>query len=124
MRKLVECVPNFSEGRDRSKVEAIAGAIASAPGAAILDLELDADHNRSVITFAAPPESVVEARWNGIGKAVELIDLNHHTGVHPRLARRTWSRYPVVRGVDGGLRQARREAAARCGSASAPAYSL
>jgi glutamate formiminotransferase len=78
-------VPNFSEGRDRSKVEAIAEAIASAPGAAILDLELDADHNRSVITFAAPPESVVEAALNGIGKAVELIDLNHHTGVHPRI---------------------------------------
>jgi len=85
MRKLVECVPNFSEGRDRVKVEAIAKAIASAPGAAVLDLELDADHNRSVITFAAPPESAVEAALNGIGKAAELIDLNHHTGVHPRI---------------------------------------
>jgi len=85
MRKLVECVPNFSEGRDRAKVEAIAAAIASAPGAAVLDLELDADHNRSVITFAAPPETVVEAALNGIGKAVELIDLTRHTGVHPRI---------------------------------------
>jgi glutamate formiminotransferase len=85
MRKLVECVPNFSEGRDRSKVDAIARAIASAPGAVILDIELDADHNRSVITFAAAPESVVDAALNGIGKAVELIDLNHHTGVHPRI---------------------------------------
>ncbi len=85
MRRLIECVPNFSEGRDRSKVEAIAAAIASAPGAVILDLELDADHNRSVITFAAPPETVVEAALNGIGKAVELIDLNRHRGVHPRI---------------------------------------
>lgn len=85
MRKLVECVPNFSEGRDRAKVEAIAEAIGSAPGAAVLDIELDADHNRSVITFAAPPETVVEAALNGIGKAVELIDLNQHTGVHPRI---------------------------------------
>lgn len=85
MRKLVECVPNFSEGRDRAKVEAIAEAIGSAPGAAVLDIELDADHNRSVITFAAPPETVVEAALNGIGKAVELIDLNQHRGVHPRI---------------------------------------
>lgn len=85
MRKLVECVPNFSEGRDRAKIEAIARSIASAPGAAILDIELDADHNRSVITFAAPPETVVEAALNGIGKAVESIDLNLHSGVHPRI---------------------------------------
>jgi glutamate formiminotransferase len=79
MRKLVECVPNFSEGRDRTRVEAIAAAIASAPGTVVLDMEMDADHNRSVITFAAPPETVVEAALNGIGKAVELIDLTRHT---------------------------------------------
>jgi glutamate formiminotransferase len=85
MRKLVECVPNFSEGRDRAKVDAIAAAIASAPGAVVLDIEMDADHNRSVITFAAPPETVVDAALNGIGKAVELIDLTCHTGVHPRI---------------------------------------
>lgn len=85
MRKLVECVPNFSEGRDRTKVEAIAAAIASAPGTVVLDMEMDADHNRSVITFAAPPETVVEAALNGIGKAVELIDLTRHTGAHPRI---------------------------------------
>ncbi|MBE0658841.1 MAG: glutamate formimidoyltransferase [Bryobacteraceae bacterium] len=85
MRKLVECVPNFSEGRDRAKVAAITAAIASAPGAVVLDIEMDADHNRSVITFAAPPETVIEAALNGIGKAVELIDLTCHTGVHPRI---------------------------------------
>ncbi|MBI5282303.1 MAG: glutamate formimidoyltransferase [Candidatus Solibacter usitatus] len=83
--KLVECVPNFSEGRDRAKVEAVAAAIAGMPGALVLDLELDADHNRSVITFVAPPETVVEAALAGAAKAVELIDLTRHTGVHPRI---------------------------------------
>jgi glutamate formiminotransferase len=84
-RRLVECVPNFSEGRDRAKVEAIAAAIRALPGAVLLDLELDADHNRSVVTFAAPPEWAVEAALAGVGKAVELIDLNQHQGVHPRI---------------------------------------
>ncbi len=84
-RKLVECVPNFSEGRDRAKVDRIAAAIAAWPGAVVLDLELDADHNRSVITFAAPPETVVEAALAGAAKAAELIDLTQHQGVHPRI---------------------------------------
>lgn len=84
-RKLVECVPNFSEGRDRAKVESIAAAIQSIPGALVLDLECDADHNRSVITFVAPPESVVEAALAGAAQAVELIDLTAHTGAHPRI---------------------------------------
>jgi glutamate formiminotransferase len=84
-RRLVECVPNFSEGRNRAAVEAIAAAIGSLPGVVLLDLELDADHNRSVVTFAAPPQIVVEAALAGAGKAVELIDLNRHQGVHPRI---------------------------------------
>ncbi|MBI4891390.1 MAG: glutamate formimidoyltransferase [Acidobacteria bacterium] len=84
-RKLVECVPNFSEGRDRAKVESIAAAISAFPGTAILDLELDADHNRSVITFAAPPETVVEAALAGAARAAAIIDLTSHTGVHPRI---------------------------------------
>lgn len=84
-RKLVECVPNFSEGRDRCKVELIAAAIRSIPGALVLDVECDADHNRSVITFVAPPEVVVEAALAGAARAVELIDLNFHKGVHPRI---------------------------------------
>lgn len=84
-RRLVECVPNFSEGRNRAAVEAIAAAIGSLPGVVLLDLELDADHNRSVVTFAAPPQVVVEAALAGAGKAVELIDLNRHQGVHPRI---------------------------------------
>lgn len=84
-RRLVECVPNFSEGRDAAKVRAIAEAIAAVPGALILDTEMDQDHHRSVITFAAPPGVAVEAALAGAAKAVELIDLNRHQGAHPRI---------------------------------------
>lgn len=84
-RRLVECVPNFSEGRDRAKVDAIAEAIRGVPGSVILDVEMDADHNRSVITFVAPPESVGEAALAAAAKAAELIDLTKHEGVHPRI---------------------------------------
>ena len=82
---LVESVPNFSEGRDRSVVEAIADAITTVPGAIVLDLSMDPDHNRSVITFAGRPESVLEASIRAAGKAAERIDLRLHTGVHPRI---------------------------------------
>ena len=81
---LVECVPNFSEGRDRAKIDLIAGAIRSA-GVAVLDIQADADHNRCVVTFAGPAERVAEAAFRGVAKAVELIDLRRHTGVHPRI---------------------------------------
>lgn len=84
-KRLVECVPNFSEGRDEAKVAAIAAAISSVPGAVVLDTEMDADHNRSVITFVAPPETAVEAALAGAARAVELIDLNVHRGAHPRI---------------------------------------
>jgi glutamate formiminotransferase / formiminotetrahydrofolate cyclodeaminase len=83
--RLIECVPNFSEGRDAAKVGALVDAVRSVAGVALLDQELDADHNRSVLTFAGPPEAVSEAALRAVGKAVELIDLNHHTGVHPRI---------------------------------------
>jgi len=82
---LVECVPNFSEGRDATKVDAIIEAIRSVRGIAILDRELDADHNRSVITFAGPAASVVEAAFRGVERAMGLIDLREHKGVHPRI---------------------------------------
>ncbi len=84
-RRLVECVPNFSEGRDAARVEDIAAAIASVPGVVILDREMDADHNRSVLTFAGPPDAVLEAAFRGVERAVALIDLNRHEGVHPRI---------------------------------------
>jgi len=83
--KLIECVPNFSEGRDRTKVEAIAHAIASAPGVHLLAWECDADHNRSVVTFAGAPSAVLEGALRGVRKAMELIDIRSHHGVHPRI---------------------------------------
>jgi glutamate formiminotransferase len=83
--KLVECVPNFSEGRDPRVVDAIASAIASGRRVAVLDCQSDADHNRSVITFVAAPEAAVEAAVRGAAVAVERIDLGRHTGVHPRI---------------------------------------
>ncbi len=83
--QLVECVPNFSEGRDAAKVDAIIEAIRSVRGIAILDRELDADHNRSVVTFAGPATAVVEAAFRGVERAIGLIDLRQHKGVHPRI---------------------------------------
>ena len=83
--QLIECVPNFSEGRDAAVVHAIEEAIASAPGVLMLRAESDADHNRSVITFAGLPDAVREGALRGIAKAVERIDLRKHTGVHPRI---------------------------------------
>jgi len=84
-RPIVECVPNFSEGRDAGVVTRIAEAIASVPSAAVLDQTSDPDHNRSVITFAGSPEAVAEAAFRAIRRAVELIDLSRHGGVHPRI---------------------------------------
>jgi glutamate formiminotransferase len=85
METIVECVPNFSEGRDAAKVEAIIQALLAGPDVYLLDKEMDADHNRSVITIVGTQESIGEAALRGIGKAAELIDLNRHQGAHPRL---------------------------------------
>jgi len=85
MKRLIECVPNFSEGRDAAKVEAIVAVMRSVPGVYVLDHEMDADHNRSVVTLAGEPEAVAEAALLGTGKAMELIDLTQHTGAHPRV---------------------------------------
>jgi glutamate formiminotransferase/formiminotetrahydrofolate cyclodeaminase len=81
---LVECVPNFSEGRDPAKVDAIIEAMMQ-PGVYLLDREMDADHNRCVITLAGEREAIQEAAIRGVGRAAELIDLNQHKGAHPRL---------------------------------------
>jgi len=84
MQTLVECVPNFSEGRDKSKVDAIVETM-KLDGVYLLDREMDADHNRCVITIAGDRDPVQEAAIRGVGKAAELIDLNQHQGAHPRL---------------------------------------
>jgi len=85
MNRLIECVPNFSEGRDPAKVEALVAAMQAVAGVFVMDREMDADHNRCVITLAGEPEAVAEAALRGVGKALELIDLTKHTGAHPRL---------------------------------------
>jgi len=82
---MLECVPNFSEGRDRAVVEEIVKAIASSAGVWVLGHEMDADHHRSVVTFAGELPELVEAAVRGVERAAQLINLNRHRGAHPRL---------------------------------------
>jgi len=84
-RRLIEAVPNFSEGRSPRVIEQIAEAIAEVEGLVLLDQTSDPDHHRSVITFAGDPDAVCEGGIRAAGKAAELIDLTKHRGVHPRL---------------------------------------
>ena len=85
MKRLIECVPNFSEGRDLSIVDLLVDAMSGVPGAWVLDRTSDSDHNRSVITLAGEPEAVAEAATRGAGAAADLIDMTRHAGVHPRI---------------------------------------
>lgn len=84
MEKIIECIPNFSEGRDEKKLNEIIAEIESA-GVELLDREMDASHNRAVVTFVGEPEAVLEAAFRGAKKAAELIDLTKHRGEHPRM---------------------------------------
>lgn len=99
MDRLVECVPNFSEGRKVETLERLAQAIESVEGAVVLDLHMDADHHRSVITFVAEEDVVVEAALRAVSLAAELIDLRHHKGEHPRLGATDVLPFVPVRGV-------------------------
>lgn len=85
MSRVVECVPNFSEGRRPEVLDAIVGAIAEVEGIRVLGKEMDADHNRAVVTFVGEPEQVKKAAFAGCARAAELIDLNQHEGQHPRI---------------------------------------
>ena len=85
MPGIVECIPNFSEGRRSEVIDQIVSAIESISGAVLLDRESDPNHNRSVVTFVASPDHVVDAAIAAVKKASELIDLNKHTGEHPRM---------------------------------------
>jgi glutamate formiminotransferase len=85
MRRIIECVPNFSEGRDAARVDALVDAMRAVAGVYVLDREMDSDHNRCVITLAGEPDAVAEAALRGVGKALELIDLTKHNGAHPRI---------------------------------------
>lgn len=82
---IIECVPNFSEGRDPVIVASIGQAVAAVPGAKLLDTTSDQDHNRSVLTFAGAPDAVVEAAFESVREAAAKIDMSRHAGVHPRI---------------------------------------
>lgn len=99
MQALVECVPNFSEGRNPEIVQQIAEAIASVDTACVLDRHIDPDHNRSVITFVATPNRVVAAAVEGVKRAAELIDMRRHEGVHPRIGATDVLPFVPIRGV-------------------------
>jgi glutamate formiminotransferase len=85
MRRLIECVPNFSEGRDAARIDTLVAAMSGVPEAWVLDRHSDPDHNRTVITLAGAPEAVAEAALRGVGVAARLIDLTKHQGGHPRI---------------------------------------
>ena len=83
--KIMECVPNFSEGRDLQKIDEIVSPFRAKTGVKLLDYSNDEDHNRLVVTVVGEPDALKEAVIEAIGIAVELIDLNHHQGQHPRM---------------------------------------
>ena len=85
MQKLIECVPNFSEGRDQNVIRQITAAIESVDGVFLLDVDPGATTNRTVVTFVGSPDAAVEAAFRGIQKASELIDMRKHKGAHPRM---------------------------------------
>ena len=85
MKRIIECVPNFSEGRRKEIIDQIAEALASVEGARVLDVQSDADHNRSVVTMVGEPQAVEEAAFRGIERAARLIDMDQHQGEHPRM---------------------------------------
>lgn len=99
MNRLVECVPNFSEGRKAETIDALVAAIHSVPGVVLLDRQSDADHNRSVLTFIGPPESVAEAAFRAAEQALHRIDLTAHRGEHPRVGATDVIPFVPVRGV-------------------------
>jgi glutamate formiminotransferase len=85
VRKIIECVPNFSEGRDTAKIEQIAAEIENVRGAKLLDVDSDPHHNRTVLTFVGGPQPIKKAAYGAIAKAAEVIDMAKHRGQHPRL---------------------------------------
>ena len=102
MSALIECVANFSEGRRRAVIETIVGTISDTPGTTVLGYERDADHNRAVVTFVGAPEAVAEAAFAGISRAAELIDLDQHSGQHPRIGAADVVPFVPLHGADMG----------------------
>lgn len=99
MKPIVECVPNFSEGRRRDVIDRIVAALGGTPGVQVLDVQSDADHNRSVVTLVGPPQATAEAAFRAVATAAQLIDLNHHRGEHPRMGATDVVPFVPVRGV-------------------------
>ncbi len=99
MDRIIECVPNFSEGRDPATVQALVDAVASVRTVRLLDRTMDRDHHRSVLTFIGDPEAVVEAAFRAIRAATDLIDLRRHSGVHPRVGATDVVPFVPIRGV-------------------------
>lgn len=99
MKQLVECVPNFSEGRRQEVIDQITAAIAQSPGVQLLDVQSDLDHNRSVVTMLGAPQAVVEAAFRAMATASQLIDMDHHRGEHPRMGATDVAPFVPVRGV-------------------------
>jgi glutamate formiminotransferase len=99
VQPLVECVPNFSEGRKAETINLIADAIQSVDTACVLDTHIDPDHNRSVITFVASPDAIVDAAVQAVARATQLIDMRKHLGEHPRLGATDVLPFVPVRGV-------------------------
>ncbi len=99
MKQIVECVPNFSEGRRQDVIDRIVAAMKDVPGAQVLDVQADVDHNRSVVTLVGEPEAVVEAAFRGAAEAKEWIDMDHHRGGHPRMGATDVVPFVPVQGV-------------------------
>ena len=123
MKRIVECVPNFSEGRRKGVVEALAEAGRTVSGVTILDVEMDPNHNRCVITFVADPEAAGEAAFRMTRRAVDLIDMNVHRGEHPRLGALDVLPFIPIRGVtmEDAVRLAR-ETGRRIAELGIPVY--
>jgi len=99
VKQIVECVPNFSEGRRQEVIDRIVAAMAQAPGARVLDVQFDVDHNRSVVTLVGAPEAALEAAFQGMASAAQLIDMDHHHGAHPRMGATDVVPFVPVQGV-------------------------
>ena len=101
--QIIECVPNFSEGRDKAKIRLITAAIRAVPGVELLHVDSGPDTNRTVVTFVGSPQAVAEAAFQAIATAAQVIDMSKHRGAHPRLgeANRCLSAGPY-RGRDAG----------------------